>query len=210
MVSQHPKAPRQGDGKFGTPKWTRLELPQARHGATMTPSVAGVHHLTWCLRYNLYRRIISVRESVSMRLFAHILLATMVFISQMSFGSVVCLCPERPNTPTSKSVESAATCPVTGEKNCTCCQGEKTSSDKNSDTVTSKASNCQVSAAQTPETDKCSALTVTDAPVAALPNGVTVPSAGSKVLPRRPTYLVVPRIRPPDIGANGLRAPPPR
>lgn len=146
-----------------------------------------------------------------MRLFAQFMLAITLLISQMGIGAVTCVCPESSvPLPVHQAVQKAV-CPVTGEKDCSCCKAEPKSHQKpDSSKLTSKSPDCKVSVARAPASEKWSFVSAEDSPLVILPERVILPSPVISVRPSPAIHLVVPRIRPPDITAHGLRAPPAR
>lgn len=146
-----------------------------------------------------------------MRLLGHFILAITLLISQMGFGAVTCVCPESSAPlPVHQAVQKAV-CPVTGEKGCACCKTEPKPHQKpDSSKLTSKSSDCKISVSQAPVAEIWSFVSADESPLAILPETVVLPRLGTLVRPTPAIHLIVPRIRPPDTTAHGLRAPPAR
>lgn len=142
-------------------------------------------------------------------LFARLFLATTLLVSQMSLGAVACACPETPPTKPTASVQRMTVCPVSGLQDCACCQGiQDPNPDGAAKTVSSKGTDCKVSVSEPPVSDKWGADPSVEGQVAALSESDFVPPAADTLTLDPISHLVVPRIRPPDNEANGLRAPP--
>lgn len=145
-----------------------------------------------------------------MRLFAQFVLAFTMLISQMGLGAVTCVCSEKSAPLPAHNAVQKAVCPVSGAKDCACCKAEpKTGQKSNSARLTSK-SDCKISVSQAPVAEKWSFVSADESPLAILPETVVLPRLGTLVRPTPAIHLIVPRIRPPDTTAHGLRAPPAR
>jgi hypothetical protein len=135
-----------------------------------------------------------------------LILAATVLLAQLSLGQMACNCHPAPAPPTVAAV--AAPCPMTQKIGCKCCAPESPDS-------------AGLTASQLPQA-KCQIVAGADKPLASLASipsvetpailaiaHVIMPLATNLVTNEKAT-LVVPRIRPPNFGVHGLRAPPTR
>ncbi|MBS1713007.1 MAG: hypothetical protein JST30_01585 [Armatimonadetes bacterium] len=135
-------------------------------------------------------------------------LAVAVLVSQTGTGLLTCVCPEAP-----QKLPAAPTkvCPVTMAPGCACCAEAPANNPAAKDTgakLSMKAPECKVAAndnhqalkavQSTAEVEAPAALSPAASPLPSVPLAAPVPSI----------HLIVPRIRPPDERAHGLRAPP--
>lgn len=147
-----------------------------------------------------------------MKLFARVVLATLVLFSQMGLGAVACACPTTSNPQSLNPAPTSKACPVSGERNCKCCKSEGSPNENHSTDhkISSKSTECKITSSQVTTSDTWVGVQVVPDSVAIQPAAIEVVSYGSVAVCAHPAHLVVPRIRPPNTTANGLRAPPAR
>lgn len=134
-----------------------------------------------------------------------VLLATLFLLAQSSFAQLFCACP--PATPQAAAPAASTMKCSMKAKGCTCCCGGMTGGASNG--TVRGSGNCQVAPGKAVLTDQVLTVPAYQTPALA-------PAAFLAILPTwvEPAtvqiHLVVPRIRPPDPGNQGLRAPPSR
>ena len=141
-----------------------------------------------------------------MKVIGRLILAATVLLAQLSLGQTVCVCRITP-APVAVAPISAP-CPMTQKIGCKCCAPE--SSD--SEVVTAAqvpAAKCQLAVNRDKPAASLASIPLVEIPAILTFFLVAVPGAHSLGLDEKST-MIVPRIRPPNLGIHGLRAPPSR
>jgi len=133
-----------------------------------------------------------------------LVLAAAMFISQMTFASVICACPSLQDVP---EKQTAMKCPL-GMETCCCpkrCETQKPGM-KAADTMPQR---CQMRATTPRPTGQITAVLIDHASAILC---VPLSPIWEPITTEMPVlrHLAVPRIRPPNSGQHGFRAPPAR
>lgn len=142
-----------------------------------------------------------------MGFFGKLIVATVVLLAQTSLGRVFCACP--PATPVPVSSKVGPTCRMSMQPGCTCCEGGAKTQVKAKTVKNSDSGKCQVKAEKKQDAKQIASSPDVPSP-AALPIQTAAILLAAVIEVPVQTHLVVPRIRPPDPGLHGLRAPPTR
>lgn len=138
-----------------------------------------------------------------MNVVGRLLIATVLLISNLSWAAVACACP-----PISKAVPQSAavsTCPMSGEKNCACCLKSKPALNGELEGPSAK---CQITTSHASSDTISVLVAAVELPMVLAPIAIAPTPMEAIIETATPQHLVVHRIRPPDPGLHGLRAPP--